>query len=99
MSPAAMYSLAAATIRSYSAGVVLDDGQTVSGPTFMLGGAWVRGASSASTMADRRSLARVRATSAVMAASGRTGVTTVIASFTASNTHDRGSDQHCIGNP
>src|SRR5260221_16710 len=34
-----MYSLAAATIRSYSAGVGLEEGQTVSGPTFTLGGA------------------------------------------------------------
>src|ERR1700682_2839817 len=81
-----MYSLATPTIRSYSAGVVLEDGHTVSGPVFTLGGAWVSGASSASTIADRRSLARVKAVSAVVALSGRTGVTTVMASFTASNT-------------
>jgi len=37
-------------------------------------------------MAERRSLARAKADSAAMPLSGRTGVTTVIASLTASNT-------------
>ena len=81
-----MYSLAAFTIRSYSAGVVLEDGHTVSGPALTLGGECASGASSASTIADSRSLARVKAVSALTPLSGRTGVTTVMESFTASNT-------------
>src|SRR4029450_4639875 len=38
MSPAAMYSLATLTVRSYSAGVTFEDGHTVSGPGWMSGG-------------------------------------------------------------
>src|SRR5436190_16886738 len=81
-----MYSLATLTIRSYSAGVVLEDGHTVNGPAWRVGGECASGASSASMIAERRSLARAKAVSAVMLFCGRTGVITVIASFTASNT-------------
>src|SRR5207302_4662496 len=81
-----MYSLAVFTIRSYSAEVVLEEGHTVSGPALTLGGECASGASSASTMAASRSPARVKAASEETPLSGRTGVTTVIASLTASNT-------------
>src|SRR5258707_862316 len=73
MSPAAMYSLATSTIRSYSAGATFEDGHTVSGPAWTSGGACASGASSASTTAERRSLARLSAASALTPLSGRTG--------------------------
>ena len=58
----------------------------MSSPALTLGGEYPSGGSSASTTADRRSPARANAVSADTPLSGRTGVTTVIASFTASNT-------------
>src|SRR6266568_4407913 len=81
-----MYSLARATIWRNSSGVVFEVGGTVSGPAGLPAASLSSGRSSASTMADNRSEARVSATAAVTAGSGRTGVTTVIWSLTASNT-------------
>src|ERR1700719_3500578 len=86
MTPAAMYFLATLTMRSYSADGVLDDGQTESGPFCTRGGEWASGASSASTTAASRLHARSNAVSAEMPASGRTGVTMVMMSVTASKT-------------
>ena len=81
-----MYSLAARTMRSYSAGVVLEVGSTVSDPDGLPAAAWSSGLSKASTTAASRSVARASAVLAETPFSGRTGVTTVIVSFTASNT-------------
>ena len=82
-----MYSFAAFTIRSYSAGVVLEDGQTVKQPGFDAGRRMCRAALRAHRpLPDSRSFARVNAMSAETPLSGRTGVTTVMVSFTASNT-------------
>ena len=69
--------------------MVLEDGHTVSGPARTSGGACASGVSRASTTAASRSPARVKAVSAATPLSGRTGVTTVIASLTASNTTTR----------
>ena len=81
-----MYSLAVFTMRSYSAGVVLEEGHTASEPALRSEGAWASGASRASTIADSRSRERANAASAATPVSGRTGVTTVIVSVTESNT-------------
>jgi hypothetical protein len=82
-----MYSFALRTIAWYSSGAILDLAATSSGPASAPpAAACPSGRSSASTTADRRSCARSSAVCADTAGSGRTGVTTVIVSFTASNT-------------
>src|SRR4051795_13350978 len=86
MSPAAMYSLARATIVLNSSGVVFEAGATVSGPAGAPAASLSSGRSSASTMAESRSDARLNAATALTSGSGRTGVTIVIESSTASNT-------------
>jgi hypothetical protein len=86
MSPATMYSFARATIALKSSGAVFDVGGTVSGPAGAPAASLSSGRSSASTIAERRSDARLNAAAAVTLASGRTGVTTVMESCTASNT-------------
>ena len=79
-----MYSLARSTMRLKSAGVVFERGTTSSGPASISLEDLSSGRSSASTIADKRSAARASAASALMPARGRTGVTTVMVSFTAS---------------
>jgi hypothetical protein len=70
----------------YSAGVVLDCCAMSSGPASNSAAALSSGRSSASTIAESRSLARASAALAEMPGSGRTGVTTVMVSLIASNT-------------
>ena len=74
-------------MRSYSAGVVLEFGGTVERAGLGRAAPWSSGLSSASTIAASRSLgARERGLRPSRPVSGRTGVTTVMVSCTASNT-------------
>ncbi len=79
-----MYSLARSTMRLNSSGVVFERGATWSGPASSCAAALSSGRSSASTTADSRSTARASAALAFTPACGRTGVTMVIVSSTAS---------------
>src|SRR5471032_1440503 len=81
-----MYFLAFSTMAWYSAGVVFDVEATAKGPASNAVADLSSGRSNASTTAESRPVARASAALADRPGSGRTGVTTVIESLTASKT-------------